>query len=146
PPPPAKTALEQQIAEQLRRAPGGQIINDRQISYDNGAVIVTVTAAEEISTTALNDCPAGWFCLWAGTSYKGNRYQFRDEGYWQDLDRYGLPWFYSLYNRRNHRVFLKEYVDWWTDERCLSAGTRLSNTTSIRHLRAIYLGKSNNPC
>ncbi|WP_171075431.1 peptidase inhibitor family I36 protein [Nonomuraea basaltis] len=145
PSPSTEMKQAQEIAEQLRRAPGGVVINDRQISYDNGAVIVTIEA-EDASTQAAGDCPNGWFCLWSKTDFKGTRYQFHDAGIWQNLDHYSLPWFYSMYNRRNNRVFLRNYPNDPAYELCYQAGVRISNASNIKHMRGIYLAKSNNRC
>ncbi|MEU5882330.1 peptidase inhibitor family I36 protein [Spirillospora sp. NPDC047279] len=92
----------------------------------------------------LNDCPSGWYCVWAAQFYGGARYQFRSQGYWQNLDDYGVPWFYSFYNRRSNRVFIAPYQG--QPSKCYQAGTRVSDSTNVRHYRLIYLAESNNPC
>ncbi|MEV0150577.1 MULTISPECIES: peptidase inhibitor family I36 protein [unclassified Nonomuraea] len=145
PTPSAATKQAQEIAAQLQRAPGGVVINDRQISYDDGAVIVTVEA-DDASAQKPTDCPEDWFCLWSKTSFKGNRYQFHDQGKWQNLDKYGVPWFYSMWNFRINRVFLRDYPNVPASERCYQAGVGLANTSNFRHQRGIYLAKSNNRC
>jgi hypothetical protein len=146
PTPPAESKQAQQIAEQLQRAPGGVVINDHQISYDNGAVIVTVETDGMSVQGDASECPQGWFCVWSESSYSGKRYQFHDAGKWQNMDNYGVPWFYSMFNRRTNRIFFRDYPNQPSTEICYQAGTKISNAASIKKKRGIYLAESNNPC
>jgi hypothetical protein len=79
--------LKQQIALQLRIAPGGKQTAVNEVSYDDGRFVVTY-ALPGARAAALPDCPSGWFCFYDGTNFNYPRGRFSDCG-WQDLGRYG---------------------------------------------------------
>lgn len=65
--------------------PGGTRLNSREVSY--GALVVTVTRPLT-AATAVADCPAGWFCFYAGVNYTYPRGKLSSCGR-QDLAAYG---------------------------------------------------------
>lgn len=64
---PATPATSARVSAYLSAHPGGQPLNDNEISYGDGALIVTLTAP----TAALGtpDCPSGWFCFYEYPGY-----------------------------------------------------------------------------
>lgn len=73
------------VAEYLSKHPGGTVINNNEISYDNGRFVVTLVPP---SANAVVDCPAGWFCFYDRTAYGYPRGRLSDCG-WQSLITYG---------------------------------------------------------
>ncbi|GAB3160985.1 hypothetical protein FLX08_33680 [Microbispora hainanensis] len=140
--------LQTIVNKQLARAPGGTV-RDNTITYDGGNVIVTVPYPDScgvLTTFAKTDCSSGWVCLWSKASFAGSRYQFRDEGYWQNLEAYGATPFLSFYNNRGNNFMLKVAV---TDSpQCYSAHSSSSNLGSsyYRYSEYIYLNKTDDNC
>ncbi|MEV1288593.1 hypothetical protein [Micromonospora sp. NPDC049679] len=66
----------------LATHPGGAAINDNQVSYGDGALIVTL--ARPAGTRAAADCPSGWFCFYDRVNFGYPRGQLNSCG-WQDL-------------------------------------------------------------
>lgn len=67
------SALRSEIQVVLRHAPSGRVINDREVSYDHGHIIITVPVPGAHPDAAGSGCPSGWFCIWSGpdfTSYE----------------------------------------------------------------------------
>ncbi len=58
--------LRAEIAAQLRYNPHGVVINARQVSYDNGRVIVTVASPGSSQSPNVGDgfCRGGNVCIW----------------------------------------------------------------------------------
>jgi hypothetical protein len=69
----------------LAAHPGGTKLNHNEVGY--GPLIVTVTHPRA-TTTAVADCPAGWFCFYAGTNYTYPRGKLSSCGH-QNLADYG---------------------------------------------------------
>lgn len=78
-------------AAYLARHPGGQLLNSHEVSYDDGAFVVTL--GPDNGVAAAPDCPSGWFCFWDGTSYSGPRGKLSSCG-WQNLATY--DWEYRV--------------------------------------------------
>ena len=78
--------LQRQIDAQLAAHPGGKQLNASQISYANGAFIITM--ARPAGTAPNPDCPAGWFCFYEYTGFGYPRGQLSSCG-WQDLAWWG---------------------------------------------------------
>jgi hypothetical protein len=95
-------ALKAEISEELAYNPSGEVINDRQISYDNGKVTVTVPRPGVRPAAASKyGCPSGTFCLWEYSGYNGDMVSFE---YPLDTNiqlRAYLPQQESAYNARN---------------------------------------------
>ncbi|MEJ3750775.1 peptidase inhibitor family I36 protein [Actinomycetes bacterium KLBMP 9797] len=85
---PASTAamVQSQVDAYLAANPGGTQINETEIAYDDGALIVTVTAP--VGTLATADCPSGWFCFYESPNFTYPRGRLSDTG-WQDLNWWG---------------------------------------------------------
>jgi hypothetical protein len=60
--------LSQQIALQLKIAPGGKQTSRNEVSYDNGKFVVTY-ALPGARTLAAPDCPRGWFCFYENLNF-----------------------------------------------------------------------------
>ncbi len=73
-------------AKYLAAHPGGTQINAREISYNDGALIVTVS--RDVGTLAAPDCPSGFFCFYDGVNYTYPRGKLSGCG-WQDLGTWG---------------------------------------------------------
>jgi hypothetical protein len=140
--------LQAAIDKHLARAPGGAV-RDNTITYDGGNVIVTVPYPDScgvLTTFAKTDCSSGWVCLWSRAGFVGSRYQFRDEGYWQNLDAYGATPFLSFYNNRGNNFMLK--VGRSESPQCYSPYSSSSNLTNsyYRYSEWIYLNQTANNC
>ncbi|TLP66539.1 hypothetical protein [Microbispora triticiradicis] len=140
--------LQSAINKQLSRAPGGTV-RDNTITYDGGNVIVTVPYPDScgvLTTFAKTDCPSNFVCLWKKASFADVRWQFRDEGYWQNLEAYGATPFLSFYNNRGHNFMLK--VASTDSPQCYSPYSSSSNLGSsyYRYSEYIYLNQTANNC
>lgn len=69
---------------------GGVALSDRQIAYDGGAAVLTLSSPEPPTTFALGDCPGGFVCLWSGGSYNDRKLQFGQSGSCNNLGDYGF--------------------------------------------------------
>ncbi len=70
-------------------APGATKMGLRKgdrIYYEDGAVIVTLPSA----ALAAWSCPSGYVCLYDFVNGTGERVQFADAGYWQNLHQYNF--------------------------------------------------------
>lgn len=70
----------------LAAHPGGKQINATEISYGDGAFVVTVVP--QPGTLGAPDCPSGWFCFYDVINYGYPRGKLSDCG-WQDLGWWG---------------------------------------------------------
>lgn len=95
--------LREQIALQLKVAPGGRQTSRNEVSYNSGKFVVTYALPGQ-SVLAAPDCPSGWFCFYDGATFGYPRGKLSDCG-WQDLDDYG--WSdrtSSVHNRTGNKV------------------------------------------
>src|SRR5262245_38028612 len=76
--PPAQELVDAQLAA----APGGVQISPTEVSYGDGAFVVTVVRTDNTSVGA--DCPSGWFCFYDRVNYGYPRGKLSSCG-WQDL-------------------------------------------------------------
>ncbi len=83
----AHTATTPAVADYLAKHPGGTVINNNEISYDNGRFVVTLVKPPA-PVNAIVDCPSGWFCFYDRTAYGYPRGRLSDCG-WQSLIIYG---------------------------------------------------------
>lgn len=74
--------MQRLVNAELAAHPGGTQLNATQISYHNGAFIVTVARTGAAAPNP--DCPSGWFCFYEYTYYGYPRGQLSSCG-WQDL-------------------------------------------------------------
>ncbi|MFI9639406.1 hypothetical protein ACIG87_04945 [Micromonospora sp. NPDC051925] len=51
-----------EMAAYLAAHPGGTVINDNEVSYGDGAFVVTLRAP--VRANAVADCPLGWYCFY----------------------------------------------------------------------------------
>jgi hypothetical protein len=86
---------QSRVDSYLRAHPGGKQINATQVSYNNGAFIVTVP--DPANPLAASACPSGWFCFYDEPNFEGHRGQLSSCG-WQDLAWYG--WSDRTYSAR----------------------------------------------
>jgi len=64
---PTSSPTADRVAQYLAAHPGGVPINDNEISYGDGAFIVTIEAPGQ--TDGIADCPRGWFCFYDRPSF-----------------------------------------------------------------------------
>ncbi|MEV4488646.1 hypothetical protein AB0K04_00845 [Micromonospora coxensis] len=62
-----RVAARRQVAAYLAAHPGGVAINDNEISYGGGALVITLRAPER--SYAVADCPWGWYCFYDRTDF-----------------------------------------------------------------------------
>jgi hypothetical protein len=144
-PKPPKT-IDTLVAEQLDHFPGGTRISKDTVSYENGQVLVVFRPDGVATPAAKSDCPEGWACLWRNPSFGSTRWQFHDEGYYQNLEQWGATPFLSFYNRRSHNMFLRETST--SAPLCYpgyGASTNLGSSM-VRYSEWIYLANTGNNC
>jgi hypothetical protein len=79
--------LSQQIALQLKLAPGGKQTSRNEVSYDSGKFVVTY-ALPGARALAAPDCPEGWYCFYEDLNFGYPRGKLQDCGT-QDLGVWG---------------------------------------------------------
>ncbi|GII59816.1 hypothetical protein Pth03_82050 [Planotetraspora thailandica] len=79
--------LRDQIALQMKIAPGGKQTSINEVSYNNGKFVVTYALPGQ-RALGVADCPAGWFCFYQDINFGYPRGKLSDCG-WQDLRTYG---------------------------------------------------------
>ena len=61
---------------------GGVQTGENEVSWDGGAIVLTIAAGDgsatrsDMSAQAVGDCPTWSFCAYSGYSYSGSRLQF----------------------------------------------------------------------
>jgi hypothetical protein len=78
-----------------------------------------------------------WLCLWQDPSFQGIRWQFSDNGFWQDLRQWGVDLFDSMYNHRADAFLLRKTSS--STVYCYNAEASVSNASTISSYRYIYL-------
>ena len=71
-------ASDQELAAYLAAHPGGEAINDNEISYSGGLFIVTLRPP--FGSSAVADCPSGWYCFYEWPNYGYPRGRLSDCG------------------------------------------------------------------
>ncbi|MFI6452539.1 peptidase inhibitor family I36 protein [Streptosporangium amethystogenes] len=79
--------LREQIALQMKIAPGGKQASPNEVSYDNGKFVVTYALPGQ-RALGVADCPSGWFCFYENINFGYPRGRLSDCG-GQDLGQYG---------------------------------------------------------
>ncbi|GIJ19820.1 hypothetical protein [Micromonospora lutea] len=82
---PARVAVREELTRYLAAHPGGTVLNDNEISYQGGEVIVTLDAP--VGTYGVADCPSGWFCFYEWPHYGYPRGKLSSCG-WQNLSNW----------------------------------------------------------
>ncbi|MER7206774.1 hypothetical protein ABT340_06850 [Streptosporangium sp. NPDC000239] len=140
---PNQCGLDRQAAvnEQLKKIPGGQVIDERTISYASGKVTVTLANPASCGgdgASAKSDCTEDWLCLWSSSRYLGTKWSFTDNGYWQDLRQWGITSFSSFYNHRADAFLLKQHSS--APSYCYDYETAASDVAAtVGSYRFIYL-------
>ncbi|GIG69230.1 peptidase inhibitor family I36 protein [Phytomonospora endophytica] len=93
------SSVQAQIDALLAQHPDGKQINDNEIAWENGAVVLTIPAAgqptaygpgEKAVPMGTPNCSYYWTCLYEHANYDGRRLRFSSCGYIQDLGGYGF--------------------------------------------------------
>ncbi|MBB5868994.1 hypothetical protein F4553_002373 [Allocatelliglobosispora scoriae] len=77
--------MQELVDAYLRDKPGGVQIGPGRISYENGAIVVTV-ARSSLDVSGPN-CPSGLFCIYDGTNFRYPRTEL-STCVWRDLYPY----------------------------------------------------------
>ncbi|WP_203972408.1 peptidase inhibitor family I36 protein [Planotetraspora silvatica] len=80
--------LRDQIALQMKIAPGGKQTSLNEVSYDNGKFVVTYALPGQQLALGVADCPSGWFCFYENINFGYPRGKLSDCGQ-QYLGDYG---------------------------------------------------------
>jgi hypothetical protein len=62
------SGLQSRVAAYLAAHPGGVPLNDKEISYGQGAFIVTLIPPLGVQG-GVADCPSGWYCFYDGVDF-----------------------------------------------------------------------------
>lgn len=90
-----------EIAEALSQRAGGVQINENQIAWDDGTVVLTIpdeqqpSLGEEEALLAgtVHRCPSGWYCFYEHATWEGRILRFSSCSFWgtsQNLSDYGF--------------------------------------------------------
>jgi hypothetical protein len=71
---PREQDISDTVLRLLEEFPGGTQVGPDQISWNDGAVILTLEGA--VGKRALNSCASGRYCAWDSTNYTGNQVSF----------------------------------------------------------------------
>ncbi|WP_344055000.1 peptidase inhibitor family I36 protein, partial [Planotetraspora silvatica] len=80
--------LRDQIALQMKIAPGGKQTSLNEVSYDNGKFVVTYALPGQQVALGVADCPSGWFCFYDNINFGYPRGKLSSCGT-QDLATWG---------------------------------------------------------
>ncbi|GIJ06859.1 peptidase inhibitor family I36 protein [Micromonospora andamanensis] len=80
--PTERSAVSVDLTRYLAVHPGGTVLNDNEISYQDGELIVTLKPA--VGVYGVADCPSGWFCFYEWPHYGYPRGKLSSCG-WQNL-------------------------------------------------------------
>lgn len=67
-------SVQQRIDQAMNARPGGTQISATEISWEDGAVILTVD--DGVSSRAIGSCATGAFCAWDGANLTGSKLSF----------------------------------------------------------------------
>ncbi|WP_344053944.1 peptidase inhibitor family I36 protein, partial [Planotetraspora silvatica] len=107
--------LRDQIALQMKIAPGGKQTSLNEVSYDNGKFVVTYALPGQQVALGVADCPSGWFCFYENINFGYPRGKLSSCGR-QDLATWG--WrdrISSVDNSTTSSVDYWEALNWETD-------------------------------
>jgi hypothetical protein len=108
--PNVRAELRAAIKAQLKYNPHGKVIDANQVSYDHGAMVVTlVVAGEQVSPDYT--CPSGDFCFFTRPGLRGDGYAANPANYSHGTFHRISTWYPnhivgSVHNKWAHRVFL----------------------------------------
>jgi hypothetical protein len=68
--------VQSQIDEVLAEFPGGTQTAWNEVSWDNGAVVLTLSVPGEVVAMGVGSCANGYYCAYAGPSYTGSKLTF----------------------------------------------------------------------
>ncbi|WP_229920635.1 peptidase inhibitor family I36 protein [Streptomyces avidinii] len=101
--------LQSRMAEQLRRHPGGTVVASNEISYENGAVKVTLplkdgAAPVPAGATGTPNCDSGSVCLYEHDNFNGTRVSYTQCGIYNLGDRGFIDKMTSWHNNQTGGV------------------------------------------
>lgn len=75
---PSEPPMHERISAALAATPGGVQTGWNEISWDDGAVVLTLASGDTVMTAAVSgsNCAVGAFCVYSGQGYKGNKLTF----------------------------------------------------------------------
>lgn len=124
-----------EVAAYLAVHPGGTAISDNEISYQGGALVVTLRRPARTTGTA--DCPWGWYCFYEWPDFGYPRGRLSSCG-WQNLATWS--WQYRIesahYNLSSGYVSFYYYDQWLFD---VGAGNRVRSDAYPYRNRANYV-------
>ncbi|MEU1693756.1 peptidase inhibitor family I36 protein [Streptomyces hirsutus] len=101
--------------------------------------LLTVPAASaQTRAAAAYDCPAGWICLYSQTGGFGEKLQYQNPGYWQNL-RFTAR---SVYNNRDNDAAVAVGSGGSGGSFCIDSGHRNGNITA----KSVYLAYTDGNC
>ncbi|GAB2606392.1 hypothetical protein GCM10027168_44080 [Streptomyces capparidis] len=104
-----------------------------------GVVLAVPAATAQTATIAAYDnCPSGWLCVYSQTGGFGEKLQFQDEGYWQNL-RFTAK---SVYNNRGHDAAIAIGTGGSGGAFCIDSGHQNGNITG----KSVYLARTDGNC
>ncbi|WP_066945057.1 peptidase inhibitor family I36 protein [Streptomyces lushanensis] len=107
------------------------------ITISAGLAIPTASA-QPATISAYDNCASGWICLYSQTGGFGEKLQFQDEGYWQNL-RFTAK---SVYNNRSHDAAIAVGTGGSGGSFCINSGLKNGNITG----KSVYLAFTGNNC
>jgi len=104
---PIGSPVQSQIDAALAASPGGTQINENQISWEDGAVILTIPLpgeryalgpGEEVGASGTHDCDYTFTCLYEHEQFEGRRLDFSKCGVIYDLGNWNFNDMASSYH------------------------------------------------
>ncbi|MBB1246716.1 peptidase inhibitor family I36 protein [Streptomyces durbertensis] len=113
-------------------------------SSATAAVPATAAApesAESVRAAASSGCPRHTLCVFTGKNYGGRMLKFKDEGFWQNLDKYGADEkIESYHNRRNKGAKFSRWNNGGGKVWGISKGG-MSRDTGSMTIKSVYLNR-----
>ena len=97
-------------------------------------------ASAHIRPASINDCEAGWMCLWTGRDFTGRKMQYEDTGRWQNLPAQAL----SYYDNRGDGAAVAPGSGGTGGKTCVDGHSR--NTYAHSGVKSVYLARTGSNC
>lgn len=121
----------------------------RSLTATLSTVLATTTllfsvpaSAAELTPSVISECPAGYFCVWSGTTFSGNMQKISATNSYRSIS---LTSTRSFYNHRSQRTWLHAVPDGGGSNICVDPGVSKASTTGWQaNAEAVYLATITN--
>ncbi|MBB1262231.1 peptidase inhibitor family I36 protein [Streptomyces alkaliterrae] len=137
----ATTSLVGGLSAGLLAAPATAVPSQLPTESAGMATAGSAASAESVRAAASSGCPRHTLCVFTGKNYGGRMLKFKDEGGWQNLDKYGADEkIKSYHNRRNKGAKFSRWNGGGGTVWNISRGGMSRETGSMK-IKSVYLNR-----